>query len=277
MDAADFLGLKPSDTPYRWRLPVTPEVSSGIGALFGGCGLAAGVVALESATGRPAIWATAQYLRYAKVGTDLDLEVVVPASGRKISQARVVARSGNEEILTVNAALGERTGYPEQTCATFPKVPPPEDCPVRPPRTAVSNIFDRVEIRLARGRQWDELDGTPGDGRAMLWARVHGALEPSAAWLAVLGDLVPVGVAQARGTAGGGNSLDNTLRVLHLVESEWILCDIGIDGLARGFGHGWCHLWSQDGTLLASASQSVIVRDWAERHENHPVQHQRRS
>jgi acyl-CoA thioesterase II len=266
VDASTFLGLEPTSDPLRWRLPVTPLVSSGMGALFGGCGLAAGVVALEEVTGRRTVWATAQYLRYAPAGSVLDLEVVVPITGHRVSQGRVIAHTEDgEEILTVTSALGDRPGMEDRTLATFPTVPPPERSPARVGRLRVANVFDRVEVRLARGRQLEELDGTPGDGRACFWARVTGALEPSAAWLAVLGDLVPNGLAQARGTPGGGNSLDNTIRVLHLVRSDWILCDIGIDGLARGFGHGWGHLWSQDGTLLATASQSVIARNWDER------------
>jgi acyl-CoA thioesterase len=121
-------------------------------------------------------------------------------------------------------------------------------------------LAGRLELRLARGRRRPEGDGRAGDGRVCMWARVTGALEPSAAWLAVIGDLVPSGVANARGVVGGGNSLDNTLRVLRLVASDWILCDIGIDGMARGFAHGWAHLWAEDGTLMGTASQSVIVR-----------------
>lgn len=29
-----------------------------------------------------------------------------------------------------------------------------------------------------------------------------------------------------------------------------------------GFAHGRVHLWAQDGTLLATASQSTMVRAW---------------
>jgi hypothetical protein len=82
----------------------------------------------------------------------------------------------------------------------------------------------------------------------------------SGASLAILGDYVPFGIGQALGRMGGGNSLDNTLRVYRLVPTEWVLLDIRIDAVAHGFGHGTVHLWSQDGSLLASASQSTIVR-----------------
>jgi acyl-CoA thioesterase len=78
----------------------------------------------------------------------------------------------------------------------------------------------------------------------------------------VLGDFVPMGVGQALGVRGGGNSLDNTLRVVHLVPTEWVLLDIRVHAVERGFGHGLVHMFAQDGTLLATASQSCIVRFW---------------
>jgi acyl-CoA thioesterase-2 len=261
VDPRTFLGLEATDDRLHWRMPVTPDVCSGYGQLFGGCGLAAALVTLEEATGRRAIWATAQYLRYAREGTTLDLDATVEVVGHNITQARVTARTGSSEILTVNAAFGDREVEEVRTLAAFPDVPPPEDCPPRiMPGGRVGILARRLEVRLARGRQWSDLAGEPGSGRVCVWARVVGALEPSAAWLAVIGDMVPSGVADARGVVGGGNSLDNTLRVVRLVPSEWILCEIGIDGLARGFAHGWGHLWAEDGTLMATASQSVIVR-----------------
>jgi hypothetical protein len=78
--------------------------------------------------------------------------------------------------------------------------------------------------------------------------------------LAILGDYVPFGIGQALGRIGGGNSLDNTLRVYRLVPTEWVLLDIRIHAVAHGFGHGVVHLWAEEGTLLATASQSTIVR-----------------
>jgi acyl-CoA thioesterase len=106
------------------------------------------------------------------------------------------------------------------------------------------------------------MDGTPGDGRAALWARMPELLDMSPAALAVLGDFVPFGVSQSTGRMAGGNSLDNTLRVATLVPTEWVLLDIRIHAIAHGFAHGLVHLWAEDGTLLATASQSVKVRMW---------------
>jgi acyl-CoA thioesterase II len=264
MDARTFLGLEPTSDNLVWRMPVTPGVSTPGQFLFGGCGLAAGVATMEAVTGRPTVWAAAQYLSYAPTGSTLEVEVTIAVGGHQTTQARAVGRVDGQEILTVNAALGRRPTDDSQSWAIRPDVPGPEKCPVRDAigRFGGGTVFERVEIRLASGRQFTELDGTPGDGRSALWSRLPGQLEPSTAWLAVLGDYVPSGIAQALGVLGGGNSLDNTLRVVRLVPSEWVLCDIRIQGVANGYGHGLAHLWAQDGSLLATASQSVVVRRW---------------
>jgi len=84
----------------------------------------------------------------------------------------------------------------------------------------------------------------------------------SAAALAIIGDFVPFGVSQALGKRAGGNSLDNTMRVAHRVPTTWVLADVRVHAVADGFGHGLVHLWAEDGTLLGTASQSMIVREW---------------
>jgi acyl-CoA thioesterase-2 len=263
VDVRTFLGLQATDDPLRFTMQVTPGVSTPGHFLFGGCGLAAGIAAIEQVTGRPAVWATAQYLSYAPTGSTVEIEVVVPVSGRHTSQARAVARREGEEILTVNAAVGSRNFPFSGTWAERPTVPAPEDCPPREvPEMFAGTVMGRVEVRIASGRTMTALDGTPGTGRSALWARVPGQLEPSAGTLAILGDYVPGGVAEVLGVPAGGSSLDNTLRVARLVATEWVLCDIRIHAIEHGFGHGLAHLWAEDGTLLATASQSVIVRTW---------------
>jgi acyl-CoA thioesterase len=55
-------------------------------------------------------------------------------------------------------------------------------------------------------------------------------------------------------------SLDNTLRVVRLEPTEWVLCDIRIQALVDGYGQGTAFLWSETGHLLATASQSMNIR-----------------
>ncbi|MDB9918450.1 hypothetical protein OAD22_11870, partial [Pseudomonadales bacterium] len=76
ISCAEFLEMRhPVDT-LQWRLPVVERTTGGRGSLFGGVGLAAGVVALEQATGKPIIWATGQYLSITQQPAVVDLEVL---------------------------------------------------------------------------------------------------------------------------------------------------------------------------------------------------------
>jgi acyl-CoA thioesterase len=263
MDASDWLGLESTHNPTRWVLPVTPGISAGGAFLFGGCALGAAIAAMEATSGRPVVWATAQYLSYARPGSVVDIDVTVAVEGNHLTQARAVGHVADAEILTVNAALGSRELEADGVWVTRPDVPPPAECSVRPPRFPdTDSIMDRLDMRLADARTWAEVEGRPmPGGRSAMWARVPDLLDlSSGAALAILGDYVPFGIGQALGRIGGGNSLDNTLRVYDLVPTEWVLIDIRIHAVAHGFGHGVVHLWAEEGTLLATASQSTIIR-----------------
>jgi acyl-CoA thioesterase II len=262
MDARTFLGLESDGTPTGFRLPVVPGITAGGGFLFGGCGLGAAIVALEEVTGRPVVWATAQYLSYARPGRVVEYEVTIGAAGHSITQARAVGRSEGTEILTVNAALGHRDFEGAGEWATMPVVPGPDECKIRTHRFEHESVASRMEQRLAVGRPIEDLDGTQSDGSCALWARMPEVLEMSGAALAVLGDFVPFGIGQSLGLPASGNSLDNTLRVARLEPTDWVLLDIRVLAVANGFGHGAVLIWSQTGTLLAIASQSTIVRFW---------------
>lgn len=270
MDARSWLGLEPTHNPYRWVLPVVDGLATPAKFLFGGCGLGAAIEALEGTTGRPVVWATAQYLSYATVGSTLDIDVTVAVSGHSITQARATGHVADREIFTVNAALGRRDYEGEGQWEAMPDVPLPDDLPRRSSPFATDGgtfVSDRLDQRMAKGTPWDQLEGNPGDGTASLWTRVPDLLDMSATTLAILGDYVPFGIGQALGKLGGGNSLDNTLRVARVVPTEWVLIDVRMHAVQNGFGHGLVHLWASDGTLLATASQSTIVRHWSEERE----------
>ena len=263
MDARTFLGMTPEDDELHWQMEVTPQLTTPGNFLFGGCGLGAALVALEAASGRPTVWATGQYLSYALTGSDLKWEVTLAAVGGHVTQGRAVGHVDGREILTVNAALGKDDLEVGGVWEEPPPVPPPDDCPPRfLPEFFRNTIMDSVEVRTARGRSFEEMDGTPGSPASALWARVPGHLTPSAATLAIFGDYVSGAVSQPLGRRAMGRSLDNTLRMVQLKATEWVLCDIRIHALVGGYGQGTAFLWSQDGELLATASQSIAVRLW---------------
>jgi acyl-CoA thioesterase len=263
VDAREFLGLQATHNPLRWYLEVVPGICTDGQFLFGGCGLGAAIESLERTTGRPVVWAVAQYLSYARPPDIVDIDVTVAVAGHQTTQARAVAHVGDREILTVNAALGTRAVPWSGQWVAMPEVPRPDDCPPRNQVATVDeSVTQRLEMRLAVGRDFAHYDGTRGGGHAALWARVPDVLEMSAATLAILGDYVPFGVGQALGEFVTGSSLDNTLRVCSLVPTEWVLIDVQVHAIEHGFGHGRVNLWAEHGALLATASQSCVVRPW---------------
>jgi acyl-CoA thioesterase len=254
--------------PGRYRLDVISGLCVGHPEsqfLFGGAGMAAGLAAIEAATGRPTVWAAAQYLSYARPGTTLDLAVEIPVNGKYTTQARVTARNGNTEIFTVNAALGDRPGFPEAQWAVMPDVPPPDACPPMDYNWIrrdddINSLFHQ---RVAAGRFGGaRSEGGPSlDGVARMWVSPRDDAEPvDRIALGVMADFLPSGVGNALGTNAGGNSLDNSIRFARLVPTRWVLADIRIHAVAQGFVHGRVHLFAQSGELLATASQSMILR-----------------
>ena len=188
-----------------------------------------------------------------------------PVTGHFTSQARAIGRVDGEEIFTVNAAMGLRPHELEGQWVEFPDVPAPDDCPPREFRfDPATTVMGTMELRVAKARPISEFPGAPGDGRTAMWARFPD-LGVCTTALAILGDLVGFGVSQAIGDWSHGSSLDNTVRIVRLVPSDWILLDIRVHGVANGYAHGNVHLWSRDGQLLGTASQSTIARKpvWA--------------
>ena len=257
--------LQKTHNPHRWHLSVVDELCVGPADkrfLFGGVGLAAAIKAMESTSGRPVIWATAHYLSFARPGSVVDFDVWLPAQGRLISQANVVAHINDRQIITVHAALGERDDPTIDQWLEMPSVPGPDECPpVTSWRNPTTGLIPRFETRLAAGIYNEDrpLDGR-GDGRVTFWMRSREGLLADSQLLAVAADYVTTGLSGAISRPAGGNSLDNTIRFGRIEPTEWILCDVRIEMLHHGIAHGIMHLYSPDGLLMASASQSVIVR-----------------
>src|ERR1700721_4254135 len=155
--------MEPDGDEPHWRMRVVPQLTTPGNFLFGGCGAGAGLVALEAASGRPTVWATGHYLSYALTDAELLWEVTLAAVGGHVTQGRAVGSVDGREILTVNAALGQDELAVGGGGVVPPDVPPPDQCPQRYlPEFFRNTIMDSVEVRSAKGRAFEEMDGTPG-------------------------------------------------------------------------------------------------------------------
>ena len=261
MKMREFLGIERLDGCH-YRVPVGPHLITPGNFLYGGCGLAACVEAMELESGRPIRWATAQFASYAGTKDILDITVDTVAAGRNVTQLRASARAGDREVLFVMGAAGNGS-HTEGSFVEMPSVRPPLECPRRESANAVQvkgTLFEILEIRLATGRGWKELDGTPGSPTTSFWIRLPSHTKPSAATLSIYGDGVANGILQVTGRPMMGRSLDNTIRISNLVESEWILVDVRMQSYFEGFTHGQAYLWAESGELLGVASQTQTIK-----------------
>ena len=146
-----------------------------------------------------------------------------------------------------------------------PQVAPPEQCPRGYlPKMFRNTILDRVEVRIAKGRMFDEMNGEPGSPESALWARVPGHLSPSAATLAIFGDYVSG--ATSHPLAGGPWAAASTTRCGWSSSNQPNGCcaTSGCTPWSGATPRALPFLWSEAGELLATASQSFAVRLWPE-------------
>lgn len=258
----DFLDISELG-PGRWQLPVGEHATGGgRRSLFGGVGAAAGIVALETVSGRPTIWATAQYLSRLGAGSMLDLDVDIEASGRSISQGLVRGRHDGEAIISIIGATGRRPGERPTVFRRFPDAIAPQRCELVPRHEDTVSVHNHVELRRAAGMFGFTAQGAPsGHGHTLLWARMPEVLLDAAS-VALMADYMASAVGDALHREAHCTSLDNTIRFTAPIEpgsSAWILCDTQIDFTDGGIAHGTCHIWNEAGSLIAISSQSMAV------------------
>jgi acyl-CoA thioesterase-2 len=262
MDIREYVGLRPTGDPREWAMAWTPHVLTGAGALHGGAGLALAVEAAQATVGRPVVAATAQYLGFVKPPSPVRIRVGIDVAGHQLTQAQSTVSVGDREILRASVTLGARTSPIRQTWRRMPEVAPPDRCPrLQPLLSRPGTLSDVCEFRLASGRPKQAWDGTRGSGRSALWCRLPGGgRHLSAGDIALFSDFPLQPLSDAIGTATTGTSLDNSVRIVALARTEWVLSEAEVEAVAGGLGHVVTRLWAQDGTLLAVAAQTLALR-----------------
>jgi acyl-CoA thioesterase len=254
MTASDlaWLGLERVDES-SWSFTLTSPLSRPDAKLYGGTGAAALVALMEAATDRAALWSTVQFVGSAAVGERVDCRIEVLAAGRRTSQVRMTATTGDRLVLVGVGATGlPRDGAVEAHMPVMPPVRQPDDCESWGSHAGVDRPLmgwlELVELRQATEA-------------GSIWARLRSGPQ-TAAGVAFVADMVPTSVVRAIGMVGGGTSLDNSVRFGRLVDTDWVLLDMDPWLASGGYLHGAARVWAEDGTLVAVASQTAAAMTW---------------
>lgn len=260
----EFLGLQGrEDRPGHFTFTVAEHLCRLDGALYGGTAIAVSVATAELVSDRHAVWMTTQFVSTVGKGTEVAVHAEVLAGGRRTNQVRVTGTSPTGDV--VFASLGATAHHrPDGFAGQFvtrPEVAGPDDVdPGVSPFRHVTSDGEPPRIGFtaaAEMRAAPVADAVPG--RVCLWVRRRDRTPITAAVAAYLADMVPMGIAQALEVMAGGISLDNTIRIGDVPETEWVLLDIRPHLVAGSYGHGVVHVWSEDGQLMATASQTASM------------------
>jgi len=253
---ADWLGMVPAGDRH-WQLPVSPGVTSGAQALFGGCATAAALVAAAPLVEQPLVWAAVHFGRLAPAGSSLEVRAEVLSAGRTLSHlAAVGQRDGTEAFSARIVAARRPTSTTEGSwCAAPDVVDPSESEPFHLP-VHDDTWAARFEWRLPTRR------GLAGRSAACWWVRPEESPTDPLVVLAVLADYVTYGVGRALGAPMGGLSIDNVLRIRRAELTDWLLVEVVPEAVTDGVGFGSAYVYDAGRHLLAVGSQSIVVNDW---------------
>lgn len=269
----EFLGLRTEGDDGRYSFGVEDRLARLDGRLYGGTAIAVSMVAAELLTGRATVWMTTQFVATAPANERISVQAEVLASGRRASQVRVTGTDSHGETMFASlGATGDRKqGGLEGVFEVMPTVSAPDDSEVmgnlfegvlrKAGYTDIPPIFEGKGFGTAIEFRDPEVEHHPdaGPGRVCVWVRRRDRQGVTPAMVAFMADMVPLSVAHACGVVAGGISLDNSIRVGSFTETEWVLLDLRPHMASGDYGHGAVHAWSEDGQLLATASQSASM------------------
>ena len=230
--------------------------------LYGGSGFAACVAAMEQFTGLPTIFASAQFTGKGRSGDVISVSPEYISGGNSIKQCRLRAQIGDAPFATLLGATGSRDDNSAHQGVKAPHVVQPHQCEERSvARQISSNLNALFEFRLAGGQLPDRRDwtGTVGQDTAF-WIRKRSGKPLSRLDLLVIADLAAMALPSALGKPASGNSLDNNIRFVRDADYEWVLSCTQVASVQHGLTHIGTNIFSQDGSILAVASQSMILR-----------------
>lgn len=214
----------------------------------------------------------AYFIRRGDTSEPVRYEVDRIRNGKSFGTRRVVARQTNGAILNLEASFQIHEDQRDVQSIDFPvDVPDPESIP----NSSWSESFDR---RWIDDRHVDR-KGRDGSGRVMSWFRTVEDFGEAAdsqvlhrCALAYLSDDLPTDAVVrshpdiARRPENERNyqgaSLDHTIWFHRPVRSDrWHLHDFTCHSIGNSRGLALGHIFSQDGVLVATVAQEVLIRD----------------
>jgi acyl-CoA thioesterase len=161
---------------------------------------------------------------------------------------------------------------------TPPAVPPPDEClsfdqaPIIPGNER-PRFFWNLESRLAAGHLWWTKGWQPGPARIARWfryripqQRADGCLDPLA--IPPLADTMPPALIQKLGPDHEpffAPSLDLTVHFLEDTTAEWLLTSVHVRRARAGYATADVEIWDDRGTLVAYATQMMLLRSVPDR------------
>lgn len=220
--------------------------------LSGGACSAILIDALEQATGKPLIQASAQFLNAPSVDDIITVRLEHHRPGRSIDMASASLMTAGAPQVRLSASFGTRRDIGDYQWKRDIEVASPEESTDIPfVRADPGDLHTVLEMRLA---------AEPRDGRLLFWVRSpNQPITSPARFLALIADYLPEAIHFSIGRPAGAISLDNSIRVISNQLTEWILCVAQLEAIQRGIFHGRMTLVSQRSEILATASQSGVV------------------
>jgi len=238
-----------------WSLVIDPLLCAAGDMIFGGWTMALIAEAAQGWTGGRVRALTANFLAPVRLGEQLTLSPVLLRGGRRVQQLRVEAQVTGRPVasaaVVVDKIAGDRGA---ETVLSGPVVPAPADCPQRSYRfRKPGSLIDVMDVRLASP------EPSPGAaGRVLLWSRLDADVS-DAARLIMLSDHLPYLVVRTLAGVRHATTVSASVRLSSSPATEWILLDIRLHDVGGEFCNGQVRLWSQAGSLVATAEQTTYL------------------
>lgn len=249
-----WLGLEEVDR-RKWLFPVRERVLAGSGFLYGGCATAAVLEVAAQVAALPPRWAAVHFVTPAARDACVEVRAMELSQGRTVRHVAIEGADGDgTQLFSARAAVGDR-----QSLGDWQVAAPPV------PRCADSSSFELPSHAgtFAERFEWRLVPGSPlGPGTAGFWVRSHEVMSAAVA-AGVLCDYATYAIGRASGHEVGGMSVDNTVRLHSDLPVEGpLLLVVAVESLDHGFGSATARVWRDDGTLLATGSQTMVLNPW---------------